>query len=59
MKLSTVTVAALGLSTALGLSFDIPRGVHTMEALEEARAKAAERPEPVAFVITRVSLQET
>ena len=59
MKTSSLVLAALGLTAGLGLGFDLPRGVHAMADLEEARAKAAERPEPVAFVITRASLQPT
>ena len=59
MKPIFLILPALGLSALLASAFDVPRGIHDMTALEEARAKAAERPEPVSFVITRKSLKET
>ena len=59
MKHTIAAVLALGLSGSFAFAFDVPRGIHGMEALADARAKAAERPEPVAFVITKMSLKET
>ncbi len=59
MKNCITAALLLGLSGSFAFAFDVPRGIHGMEALGEARAKAAERPEPVAFVITKMSLKET
>ena len=59
MKTKFLITIALGLSASLGLAFDLPRGIHAMGDLAQAREKATERPELVSFVITKVSLRET
>ena len=48
MKL--ITLILLGALPALAL--DIPRHVYTLDKLEEAKAEALEKSEPVVFVYT-------
>lgn len=59
MKANPLIMATLGLSTSLGLAFEVPHGVHEIAELDKARAKAADRPELVSFLISKVSLNET
>lgn len=59
MNASFLCAVGLTISSVLAMAFDMPRGIHNMAELDEARAEASERPEPVAFVITKKSLKET
>lgn len=59
MNTNLLVTAMLGASATVGFAFDLPRGVHEIAELEAARAKAAERPELVSFLISKVSLNET
>lgn len=59
MNAKLLTASCLALAAPLGFAFELPRGVHRIDELEQARAKAAERPELVSFLISQVSLAET
>ena len=59
MKSKALFTASLGLSASVGFAFELPRGVYEVAELEQARSKAAERPEMVSFLISKVSLGET
>ena len=59
MKKFWTATSLVVLSAATGLAFDIPRGVHEIDGLEEAKTEAAEKKRPVVFLISRKSLKPT
>ena len=59
MKKVLISAGMVVLSAAAGFAFDIPRGVFEIAELEKARQTAAEKEDPVVFLISRKSLKPT
>ena len=57
MKTILSLAAILGLSVSAAMAFDIPRGVHEIGELEEARSKAADKNKPVVFLFSNKKLE--
>ena len=54
MKKLILLAGALALPAS---AFDLPRGFHTAETLQDARVAAAEKPKMVGILITNPALQ--
>ncbi|MDP0490698.1 MAG: hypothetical protein Q7Q71_06585 [Verrucomicrobiota bacterium JB023] len=59
MKNNAICVLALAGSMVSGFGFDLPRGFKTISELDAAKSEAFEEQEPLAFLISRSSLEPT